>query len=238
MHKELTINDILKMLLNRIKLIIILCVLFAASGYIYASFFITPLYSARSLILVQNSDYYNPSAVENNADSNKTGEKEENDKQYLGSNIVQSEKLANTCAEIFKLDPDMRSIIGNCSVNITIQEDTYFLWISVTSSDPKQAQKVANDLAYKAPVVYKKYFQSGSVFIVNEASEPLNPSSPNVSKNTTMGLGIGLVLGVVIAFILELVDTTIKPSDDLFKIYGIPVFAEIIDFEAEGGKKK
>ena len=32
--------------------------------------------------------------------------------------------------------------------------------------------------------------------------------------------------------------TTIKPGDDLYKLYDIPVFAEIVDFEAEGGAKK
>ena len=52
-----------------------------------------------------------------------------------------------------------------------------------------------------------------------------------------IGLLIGLVLSLVISFLLEIVDTTIKPSDDLYKQYDIPVFAEIIDFDAEGGAK-
>ena len=43
---------------------------------------------------------------------------------------------------------------------------------------------------------------------------------------------------MLIAIIIEIVDTTIKPDDDLFKIYEVPVFGEIIDFETEGGAKK
>ena len=46
------------------------------------------------------------------------------------------------------------------------------------------------------------------------------------------------VLSLVISFLLEIIDTTIKPGDDLYKMYDIPVFAEIVDFETEGGGKK
>ena len=42
----------------------------------------------------------------------------------------------------------------------------------------------------------------------------------------------------IISFLLEIIDTTIKPGDDLYKMYEIPVFAEIVDFETEGGGKK
>ena len=52
------------------------------------------------------------------------------------------------------------------------------------------------------------------------------------------GLLAGLALGLAISFLLEIIDTTIKPGDDLYKIYEIPVFAEIVDFESEGGAKK
>ena len=53
-----------------------------------------------------------------------------------------------------------------------------------------------------------------------------------------IGLAIGLVVSLIISFLLEIIDTTIKPDDDLYKQYEIPVFAEIIDFETEGGAKK
>jgi len=53
-----------------------------------------------------------------------------------------------------------------------------------------------------------------------------------------MGFLVGLILALGIAFLIEIVDTTIKPDDDLYAIYDIPVFAEIVDFEVEGGAKK
>ena len=67
---------------------------------------------------------------------------------------------------------------------------------------------------------------------------PSSPSSPNRSRYVLIGLLVGLVLSLVISFLIEIIDTTIKPGDDLYKMYDIPVFAEIVDFEAEGGAKK
>ena len=52
-----------------------------------------------------------------------------------------------------------------------------------------------------------------------------------------IGLAVGFVIAAAIAFLLELVDTTVKYDDDLFKLYEIPVFGEILDFNQVGGEK-
>ena len=62
----------------------------------------------------------------------------------------------------------------------------------------------------------------------------MSPYEPNNLKNTLLGLLVGLVTSCVIAILLELIDTTIKADDDIQEIYGLPVFAEIPDFETQG----
>ena len=153
--------------------------------------------------------------------------------------ISSSQMLANTCSTLFTVDPDMKSIISGASISISVVEDSYFLRISSTSSDPHTAANIANLVANTAPQVFKKYFgDAGKVDTVEEANVPSSPSSPNRSKYVLIGLLAGLVLSLIISFLLEIIDTTIKPGDDLYKIYDIPVFAEIVDFESEGGGKK
>lgn len=43
-----------------------------------------------------------------------------------------------------------------------------------------------------------------------------------------IGLVIGLVASVLISILLELIDLTVKPDDDLQEMYDIPIFAEIL----------
>ena len=232
MKKQLTIADVLKMFLQHIKLIIIVTVLGALVAFLYVTYMVTPMYSTSALILVQNGNTFETD-ISSSSNKSLSGEK------VNMSDISSSQMLANTCSTLFTVDPDMKSIISGANISISVVEDSYFLRISSTSSDPHTAANIANLVANTAPQVFKKYFgDAGKVDTVEEANVPSSPSSPNRSRYVLIGLLIGLVLSLGISFLLEIIDTTIKPGDDLYKMYDIPVFAEIVDFEAEGGAKK
>lgn len=233
MSRQLTINDILRMFLAHIKLIVIMTIVATIVSYFYVSYFVDPVYSSTALILVQNDAGF---SQDGSTTANPGAEAEE---KVNTNDITQSVMLANTCTIMFTKDPDMKSIISGNDVSITAIEDSYFLEITVSSSDPITAANVANQLAQEAPKVFTKYFgEAGKVDTVDEASIPSFPSSPNVQKSVLMGMMAGLVLALGISFLLEIVDTTVKPDDDLYDMYDIPVFAEIVDFDVEGGAKK
>lgn len=232
MKKQLTIADLLKMFLQHIKLIIIVTVLGALVAFLYVTYMVTPMYSTSALILVQNGNSFETD-ISSSSSKSLSGEK------VNMNDISSSQMLANTCSTLFTVDPDMKSIISGASISISVVEDSYFLRISSTSSDPHTAANIANLVANTAPQVFKKYFgDAGKVDTVEEANVPSSPSSPNRSRFVLIGLLAGLVLSLVISFLIEIIDTTIKPGDDLYKLYDIPVFAEIVDFESEGGAKK
>ena len=230
MARQMTINDILKMFLAHIKLIVIFAIVGSIVSFVYVKCFVPEMYSTKALILVQNDSGFTYGSA--------TASGEDNERVDT-NNITQSVMLANTCTVLFEKDPDMKNIISGNSVDITAIEESYFLEISVTSEDPLTAANVANQLAEEAPKVFAKYFgEAGKVDTVEEAPIPSSPSSPDVQKYVILGLLGGLVLALGIAFLLEIVDTTIKPGDDLYDMYKIPVFAEIVDFDVEGGAKK
>ena len=232
MKKQITITDLLKIFLQHIKLIIIVTLLGGLLAFLYVTYLVTPMYSTSALILVQNGNTFE-------SDINKANNSTLNGEKVNTNDITSSQMLANTCSTLFTVDPDMKSIISGASISISVVEDSYFLRISSTSSDPHTAANIANLVANTAPQVFKKYFgDAGKVDTVEEANVPSSPSSPNKPRYVLIGLLAGLVLSLVISFLLEIIDTTIKPGDDLYKMYDIPVFAEIVDFETEGGGKK
>ena len=233
MAKQITIGDLLKMFLQHIKLIIIVTLIGALVAFLYVSYLVTPMYSTSALILVQNGSTFESDISKSNNSTTLNGEK------VNTQDITSSQMLANTCSTLFTVDPDMKSIISGANITISVVEDSYFLRISSTSSDPHTAANIANLVANTAPQVFKKYFgDAGKVDTVEEANVPSSPSSPNKPKYILIGFLIGLGLSLIISFLLEIIDTTIKPGDDLYKQYEVPVFAEIVDFEAEGGAKK
>lgn len=229
MPKDLTPRKIFYMLMRHIKLIILTTVLVTLIAYGYTSFFITPVYSTSSLILIHN---YNDEV----ATTRSTNYYDSNNGRVAISDIQQSASLAESCVILFENMPEMTSLMSNASVKFTQVEESSFIRIETSSSIPQVAANVANQLADQAPKCFADMYGEGNgkVDKITEASAPSSPSSPNVRQNTIFGFGIGFVIGILLAFMLEIIDTTLKPGDDIANMYNIPVFAEIIDFEKAG----
>lgn len=233
MPKDLTPQKIFSMIMRHIKLIILIAALVTLIAYGYSTFFITPVYSASSLIMVQNySDYYAHNSTQPTTSYNGYNMNGRID----SGNISASATIAANCVILFSNSPDMTSLMSNASVNIEQVDDSNFIRFNASSANPQVAANVANQLAEQAPKTFASLYgkDRGRVDTIQSATAPTTPVSPNINQNTLIGLGIGLVLGVLLAFFLEIIDTTLKPGDDLSKLYGLPVFAEIVDFEKEG----
>lgn len=63
---------------------------------------------------------------------------------------------------------------------------------------------------------------------VHEIAKPNNtPARPNVPLLLGIGAGLGLILGLMLAFFLEYLDTSVKTLDDVEHYLGVPVLAVI-----------
>lgn len=226
--RDITINDILKMLLSHIKLIIIVSLIAFLGAYIYADNFIPKKYSATSMICIRYDA------------ASDAQEGTENDGTKMSSGAVTlSTNLANNCSVIFRYSKEIQDIVpAGYTVNIASVNESNILSLTVTGSDAETCAKTANNIANASPVVFSKYYYGGTAMpFGREARAPITHSSPNETRYAIFGFIGGLVISILVAIIIEIIDTTIKPDDDLYKIYEVPVFAEIIDFEVEGGAK-
>lgn len=220
MPKNITIQKIIGVLLHRLKFILLATLLMGVLFSLYSKFIITPMYSTSAMIYVQN---YNGQSEVNN----------KNGKIY-SADISGSSNLAGICVTLFKNSDEITSLYDGCNVNIAVNEDTFFITISVSGDDPQKCANVANQVADKCGDVFKSFLQYGQIGNIREAKVPSSPYEPNNLKNTLIGLLVGLAASCVIAILLELIDTTIKTDDDIQEMYGLPVFAEIPDFESQG----
>lgn len=227
--RDITINDILKMIIAHIKLVVIVSVVVSLGAYVYADNFIPKKYSASSMICIK----YDNSATEGQNGSS-------GDIRVSSSSINPSTTLADNCAVIFSYSEEMRDIIpAGYSVSITPVQESNVLSITIKGSDAQTCADTANEVRNAAPEVFKKYYSGGeAVPFGYAASAPGSHSSPDETRYALLGFIGGLIVSVLIAIIIEIVDTTIKSSDDLFKMYSVPVFAEIIDFDSDSSAKK
>lgn len=152
--------------------------------------------------------------------------------------VLTNQKLVNTYMEILRSDSFLLTVsedIGGKYTHSQIADmlsmsavnQTELLEISVLCPDPYDAYKITSSIIKNSSDEIERVVDGGSVRIIDNASTPTKPSTPNVYKNTAIGALIGLVLGAIAVFLMEILDTRVKPNDDLQTKYSIPVLGEI-----------
>ncbi|MFI2708540.1 Wzz/FepE/Etk N-terminal domain-containing protein [Micromonospora sp. NPDC018662] len=63
--------------------------------------------------------------------------------------------------------------------------------------------------------------------IISDARLPERPSSPNRTLNLASGMGAGLLLGIVLALVLDRLDTRIRRGRDISDRVGLPLLLEL-----------
>lgn len=76
------------------------------------------------------------------------------------------------------------------------------------------------------------------VTVVDEASIPGSPVSPKIKTNTMVAVIVGLLLGLVLAFVKENLDTSIATIEDVEEFLGLPILGVIPQIESRDTKKK
>jgi chain length determinant protein EpsF len=71
--------------------------------------------------------------------------------------------------------------------------------------------------------------KQSNVFLLNQASVPLDPSSPRVGLNILLALFVGTMLAVASALGLEMLDRHVRDPVDLVALAGVPVLVVLPD---------
>ncbi len=231
-EREQTIDlmDLLKVLQKNLFTIAIVTVLTAAIGFVLAKFVVPKQYTSQSLMYVENS----------------TSKSEESAINVNDINAAQ--KLVNTCQILFTSDQTLgelneafggaysvaklKSMVSVASVN-----NTEVMRISVVSGSPEESYQINLKLSEISKKEFNRVIKNGSIETVSEASYPNRHTYPSTLKFTAIGLMIGLVGSYFVFLVIEMLDTKVKPTDDLMEMYDIPVFAEILDFKVLNGTR-
>ncbi|MBI5848196.1 MAG: polysaccharide biosynthesis tyrosine autokinase [Nitrospirae bacterium] len=72
-----------------------------------------------------------------------------------------------------------------------------------------------------------------TVWVIEKAEVPDSPAKPNKFRNILLGLVIGLMGGVGLAFFIEYLDNTVKSAEDIEQRFDVPVLGiiELLDKE-------
>ena len=224
---ELDLKQLWNVIRPRLWIIAAVSILCAILMGVYASFFVTPMYVSTAKMYVYNNDRQNSQISQNDLDASK--------------------QLVKTYIEIMKSDRVMQNVassvnLGYSASNIRAMfsakqiDETEIFEISIRNSNPLHAQKIANAILVESPEPIMKTAKAGLVEIVDDASLPKNPSSPNVKAEVVKGFLVGAFLCVVVIVAIHLLDRRIHDEEYIIVAYTIPVLGVLPQVELESEK--
>lgn len=135
---------------------------------------------------------------------------------------------------IERLDLDLEPADLSRQIEATVVPETVNLDITVTDPDPRRAQLVAQTYAEELTgFVDQLETPPGranapiKLSVVDAAALPETPVSPNPVRNLGLAAVLGLLLGLGLAVLRELLDTSLKGKEDLETITTAPLMADI-----------
>lgn len=235
--EEISLHDILDMLKENWKFIVILTLCFMIIVSVFTIFFMNKEYSSYTTLMVGSSEGYSNS----NANAN-----------Y--NEVLTNQKLVGTYSEIAKSKSVVSEVENNLNldlsdgqlakmIEVTSVNDTELIKITVTDEDPVEAANIANETAKVFMSNIGELMKISNLQVVDAAEVNSTPVSPNLKLNVAIAFLLGIVVSVFIIFIREMLNTSVKSVEELKELIdGVPVVAVIPHSEelmthSEGGKK-
>lgn len=77
---------------------------------------------------------------------------------------------------------------------------------------------------------------TSNIRIVDSAEVPSRPSSPKIVRNVSLSIIVGLSLGILLAFLVEHLDKSVKTSEEMQHATGAPSIGHIPALRSEAGR--
>jgi capsular polysaccharide biosynthesis protein len=211
--------ELLKIIKKKIWLIVIIAVMAAAVGAAYSIYMTTPVYAAKSKLIVTRVQY-------------------SQEERLNYSDVLMYQMLVKTYSELAKSKPVISETISKLGygmnagelaggLTITSKEDVQVIEIEVQNINPQRACELANTLSEVFIEKARALMNTDDVKMMERAEVPEGSVSPNIPLNITISFLLGAMLSTMLVLLLEYLDNTIKTEDDVEKCLAMTVLATI-----------
>lgn len=216
----LRVENIIKVLKDNIRLIIISTLTVTLVAAIITFFFISPQYEATTKVFIGKENFKNVSS------------------DYTNEEITLYQRLLKTYSEIFKTKNLMSKAISNVGEDVTVEEamskssavpisDTQILKLKYVSDSKEESYNMIYGLTEEFMKLSKTLYPNGNVYIIQQPIIPVNPIGPNKVMNILIGLILGLAIGIGIALFKEFMNNSFNSKDEIEESLDIPCLGMI-----------
>lgn len=237
---ELTLSGLLGILKKSIIYMIIVSIICAIGAFCYCKFIATPTYQARISFIGANSSGF----------ASQKGEEGEETVDIKSSDISASRQLILTYVDLFKTKDFYRVVKENIDLNYSANqlkgmvniaqraENSLFIDVTVTSTDPKHAIKIAETIYECGDDFLVATLPNAYVKAIEDTDSIATKNYPVTSTIVMAAIVVGAALTFAVATIITIMDKTIKGEKDFMANYDIPILGNIPNFKAAAREEK
>ena len=178
-----------------------------------------PVYQANTTVVIAKSDGTEGTSVSLNE-------------------VNASQKLANTYSEIAKSELVLNRVIEDLGLSMNSKElgkgvsikpiaDTAIINITVKDQNASRSAAIANEIAKVFAEEITKIYKLDNVSQLSVAMTPTTPSNNTVTRDIVLAMIVSIVGVAGFAFLRFYLDDTVKHTDDIEKMFGLPVAGSI-----------
>lgn len=229
MEGNISFLEFLKTLKKRWNLILLITLLFGLIGSLVSFYLLKPVYQASTQILVNQK---NPET--------------EIDPRLLEGNI----ELINTYSVIIKSPAILEKVIAalnlkqsvddlNENLSIKSEENSQVFTLVVENHNAGEAVRIANTITevFQKEISGIMNVNNVSILAKAEYKEHPVPVQPKPLLNIAAALAAGLLVGIGLSLLLELLDNTLKDEKDAALLLGLPVLGTIQEMSKNDRKE-
>ena len=213
--------DLMQLLMTLLRkwFVILCCAIIAASGaFVYASFGITPLYRAKSTMLVD---------LRSSMHEDLSSEQINIAQKYVATfaYIMRTNTVLDPVIKELNLRESSSSLASKLQVSVI--DDTLLIKVSIDHPNKNTAIAIIRSLVKKAPDVINQRITSGYITEIETPVVSSGPVSPNISRYCFMGFMLGVFISSAVIILIFVVNNRIKSISDLQYFSDLPILGII-----------
>ncbi len=229
MEKKYSMKDVLAILFKRLWIVLLSIAVASGGAYLVSTYLMQKIYTTSVSMYVAS-------------------ESEPSDVYASLNELTYAQEVVNTYIEILKTNTFLSKVTeasgleyssGELSdmIEINAVNKTEIFRVTVKTGAPIDSYILANKIAELAPLKIVEIKGAGIVRVVDKATLPKKPSSPNIMVNTVIGAALGTILGIMLALMLEMMNKRVKDEEDITKHYNVPILGRVpVMKEKRGGR--
>ncbi len=231
MDDTLSLTDVLGILRRRFWIVFSIVFVGVALAAVLSYVILPPIYQARTSLIVNER----PSLAQGSSGVDYGQVQTYRSLAVTYAKIIASRAVLQDTIDTLKLPETVKQLTKMTTVQV--EGDTEIIAVAVKDKDAIRAANIANTMANslitQLPTLVNRV---ENVSVIDRAVPVTDQVSPRPILNMAVALVAALILGILLAFMVDYFDDTVKTSDDVKKLFGLRVLAMVPEVKVRGAR--